>query len=91
MADVDFMNISDLISNITPQVLDNLKRAVEIGRWPNGQVVTQEQRENCLQAIIAYEQFNVPTEERTGYVPPKPSCASHKHDTVDEDQPLKWS
>jgi len=79
------------ISSITPEVVSNLRRAVEIGRWPNGQALTEEQRATCLQAIIAYEATHLPPEQRTGYVPPKKAaCADDgDHQHVDE-KPLQW-
>jgi uncharacterized protein YeaC (DUF1315 family) len=64
-----------------------LRTAVELGKWPDGRALTQDQRNVCLQAVIAYEQqHNVPVEERTGYIdrtgfgahPPKTDkCHSH--------------
>ena len=34
----------DLIRNITPDVYESLKLAVEIGKWADGRKLTQEQR-----------------------------------------------
>ena len=65
----------DLIRNITPDVYESLKLAVEIGKWPDGRKLTQEQRELSLQAMIAWEIENLPEEQRTGYMGPL-ECAS---------------
>ncbi|WP_317929935.1 YeaC family protein [Halioxenophilus sp. WMMB6] len=83
------MDYQQLLESITPEIWQNLRRAIEIGKWPNGQPLTVEQRENCLQAIIAYEAKNLPAEQRTGYVPPKKACASDSP-AEDEPSPLKW-
>lgn len=57
-----------LIDSITPEIHENLKTAVETGRWSNGDRLSQEQVENCLQAIIAYEARNLSEEQRVGYI-----------------------
>ena len=40
----------EAIENITPEIYQNLKLAVEIGKWPDGRKLTQEQKELTLQA-----------------------------------------
>ncbi|WP_347331297.1 YeaC family protein [Marinimicrobium locisalis] len=85
------MNYRDLLESITPEIYENLKRAVELGKWPDGRVVTPEQRQHCLEAVIAYEHQHLPPEERSGYIPPK----THTHcggegDIAEAEQPVKW-
>ncbi|WP_163834566.1 YeaC family protein [Spartinivicinus ruber] len=63
------MQFEQLISQITPDIYQNLKQAVEIGRWPNGETLTNEQRELSLQAVIAYEAKHLPEDQRTGFMP----------------------
>ncbi|KIQ04430.1 MULTISPECIES: DUF1315 family protein [Pseudomonas] len=58
----------ELIRNITPDVYESLKLAVEIGKWPDGRKLTQEQKELSLQAMIAWEIENLPEDQRTGYM-----------------------
>src|SRR5690606_6236536 len=61
-------SFAEMIANITPEIYQNLKQAVEIGKWPDGRLLTREQKELTLQAMIAWEQHNLPEEERTGYM-----------------------
>ena len=68
------MKIEDLIANITPEIYQNLKRAAELGKWTDGSVLSKQQRESSLQAVIAYELENLTKEERSGYI--KQSCKS---------------
>ncbi len=86
------MNFDEILNAITPEVYENLKRAVELGKWPDGRVLSQDQKEHCMQAVIAYELTNLPAEERTGYVPPKPHshCGGDGEVAEAEDKPLKW-
>lgn len=61
-------SFAEMIENITPEIYQSLKLAVEIGKWPDGRKLTQEQKELSLQAVIAWEIQNLPEEERTGYM-----------------------
>ena len=90
------MDFQQLIESITPEIYANLKGAVELGKWPDGSRLTIEQREQSLQAIIAYDARHKAEEERVGYIAPKKSkepCnskgSSSKSSSKDE-QPLKW-
>lgn len=65
----------DAIENITPEIYENLKLAVEIGKWHDGRKLSPEQRELCLQAMIAWEAKNLPEDQRTGFMPPQ-ECQS---------------
>lgn len=68
-------SFAEMIENITPEIYQSLKLAVEIGKWPDGRKLTQEQKELSLQAMIAWETHNLPEEERTGYMGPQ-ECKS---------------
>jgi uncharacterized protein len=87
------MNLQHLIEHITPEIHRNLKRAVEIGKWPDGRALTAEQRELSLQAVIAYEAKHLAEHERVGYIDRGPKeegevCDDdHAHT---EEQPLQF-
>lgn len=83
--------LNQLINKLTPEIYRSLKRAIELGKWPDGRALSPEQRSLCLQAVIAYEHEHLPPEERTGYIAPRPHthCASDQ-DVPDADVPLKW-
>lgn len=84
----------DIARQLTPEIYQNMRRAVELGRWPDGRKVSDEQRQTCMQAIIAWERAHLPEDQRTGYIPPKEQPCStdadagqpvtlrggHKHD-----------
>ena len=49
---------------MTQEVRDSLSTAVEIGRWPDGNVLTKDQKATCLQAVIAWDaSYGVVTDE----------------------------
>jgi uncharacterized protein len=72
-------------AQMSRDVYESLRRAVELGRWPDGRTLSREQRETSLQAIIAWEQVHLPEAQRTGYIE-KPDCATDSHD----EQPVNW-
>lgn len=59
-----------LVENMTEDVWQRMRQSVELGRWPDGRRLTDEQRELSLEAVIAWEiRNNIPVEQRTGYLP----------------------
>jgi hypothetical protein len=49
------VNIQQLIQAMTPQIYENLRTAVEIGKWPDGNPLTEEQKSNSLRAVLMYQ------------------------------------
>ncbi|MBV0932272.1 YeaC family protein [Marinobacterium weihaiense] len=63
------MTFEKMIEAMQPEVYQSLRRAVELGKWPNGERLTQEQRETSLRAVIAYEHtHNVAEDQRVGFI-----------------------
>ena len=49
------MNLDDIINSMTPEVYQRLSTAVELGKWPDGVTLTEEQKENCLQLVMLWQ------------------------------------
>jgi uncharacterized protein YeaC (DUF1315 family) len=84
-AGVDYLR---MIESMTPDIYRNLKQAVEIGKWPDGTVLSAQQREDALQAIIAWGEKHLPAGERVGYID-----KGHKGGDLCDDpgpEPLNW-
>lgn len=62
------MDYQQLIDNMTPDIHQALRRAVELGKWPDGRAVSDEQRALCMEAVIAWEARHLPEEKRVGYI-----------------------
>lgn len=63
------MNFQEVAANLTPEVYQRLREAVELGKWPNGEVLSREQKALCLEALMTYEVRNgVPEQHRIGYI-----------------------
>lgn len=52
------MNIEQMIDNMTPEIYQRLATAVELGKWPDGVALTDEQKENCLQLVMLWQSRN---------------------------------
>ncbi|BAX53735.1 TPA: YeaC family protein [Photobacterium damselae] len=60
------MNMDSLLDAMTPDVYEQLSRAVEIGKWANGVQLTDEQRSNAMQAMMIYQsRFNQEAQHMT--------------------------
>jgi hypothetical protein len=64
----DMPDLQSLLENLTPAIYEALKRAVELGKWPNGARLSDAQRELCLEAVIVYDSRHKPEEERVGFI-----------------------
>lgn len=63
--------LTKLVDQITPSIYDSLKTAVELGKWDNGDKLSEEQLENSLQMVILYEAKNLKASERIEATLPK--------------------
>lgn len=49
------MDIKQLVQSLTYPQYENLRTALELGKWPDGNRLTDEQRENTMQLVITYQ------------------------------------
>lgn len=83
------MNFERMIRQMTPQMYEGLKRGVELGKWPDGRLLTSEQRELCLEAVLRFEaEHNVPAESRVGHID-RHGCGSDRHGEA-EGESIRW-
>lgn len=75
--------IEKMLAVMTPELVSAFRLAIEIGKWPDGRRLSPEQRETCMQAVIAWEMKNLPENQRTGYIDKAEKegevCDSHDH------------
>ncbi|MEQ6887474.1 DUF1315 family protein [Halomonas sp. CS7] len=63
------MSFDRMIQQMTPSIYESLKQAVSLRKWPDGRMLTAEQTELCLEAVMRYEVENrVSEEQRVGYL-----------------------
>jgi uncharacterized protein YeaC (DUF1315 family) len=82
------MNYLQVIETMTPEFYLSLLRSVELGKWPDGKALTAVQRENAMQAIIAWGERHLAEQDRVGYIEKKQKAG----DMCDEplETPLRW-
>jgi uncharacterized protein len=49
------VDYTKIVSQLTPEVIKKLTLAIEIGRWDNGDKLTQEQLETSMQAVMIWQ------------------------------------
>jgi hypothetical protein len=82
------MDFKSLVQKLDPDIYHKLKIAIAIGKWPDGRMLSDEQKMLSMQAVIAYEiEHNFPENERVGYVD---TAKSECHTEETEATPLKW-
>ena len=83
------MDYQDIVASLTPDIVRNMKRALETGRWPDGRELGGEQREHCMRAVILWDTEHLPEAQRTGFID-----RGHKQQDAqcDDDnvQTLRW-
>jgi uncharacterized protein YeaC (DUF1315 family) len=83
-------HIQAVLAAMTPQIYESFKRAIELRKWPDGRVLSEQQLRTCMEAVIAYEHHHVPLEQRTGYVPPKEEACEDESHIHTRETPLVW-
>lgn len=79
------MSIEKLIDQVTPEIYERMQRAIETGKWPNGVPLTEEQKANCIQVVIAYDLAHKDEEDRVGYLPSKPANSPSRNKDIESD------
>lgn len=57
------MQFDDLLATITPDIYQRLVTAVELGKWPDGVALSNEQKANSIQLVMAYQAKYCPSDE----------------------------
>ena len=70
------MHYQDFITQMPEEVYLRLKKASETGKWPDGQALTEEQKEHCLQAVLAWQALNVADKQH--FMPAQDGSVTHK-------------
>lgn len=60
------MSIEQIIDGMTEEVYQRLVTAVELGKWPDGVALTDEQKENSLQLVMLWQaRYNTDAQHMT--------------------------
>lgn len=58
----------DDVLALDESVIDRFRKAIEIGKWANGERLNPSQLQVCMQAVVIWENAYLPVHERTGYI-----------------------
>jgi len=72
-----------IAQDLDEEVYERLKTALELGKWPDGKLLTEQQRETCMQAVISYEVRHLAQEQRAGYLGQRCGSQQTEPDTSD--------
>ena len=76
----------EIIAGMGRDVYDSMVLALATGRWADGRVLSAEQRQHTMGAVIAWGELNLQPHERVGYID-----KGHKAgDDCYDPQPLRW-
>ena len=62
------MEYLKVLEHLNPTVYEHLKQSLEIGKWPDGELLTERQKEIVMQALIGWGEIHLPAEQRIGYI-----------------------
>lgn len=72
----------DLVfKHLDEKSLPKVREAIALSQWPNGMKMSKEEKAECLERLLLWEEQNLPEEKRTGYMPTKCASLSGKTDT----------
>ena len=74
------MEYNQLIAQLTPAVYLRLKTAVETGKWPDGRVLSEDQKASCMEAVLRYQSMKLDAKQHSGHMPDK--CTSSTSSTL---------
>ena len=75
--------VNELVESLTPSMVSDLKQAIELGKFPDGRVVSEKQKELMIEATILYDAMKLPQEERTGFIHRKKQASGIMDHTSD--------
>jgi uncharacterized protein YeaC (DUF1315 family) len=71
---------------LSPEMIERFKTALQVGKWPDGQPVSDKQKATLTQAIIIYDNANLPAGQRVGETDDQ--CASKSNDN--DAKTIRW-
>lgn len=83
----------DTVSQLPADVVARFKTALETGKWPDGQALSDAQKAQCMEAVLIYEARHKAPQEQTGYIDRGSKAEGElcdDHDHSDKEQPIKW-
>ena len=71
-------SFEQLLQSVNQDIYEQFREAVAIGRWNNGETLTESQKALCIQAIIAYEDKHLPKNQRLDFMISNGGCSKQR-------------
>jgi uncharacterized protein len=62
------MDYRKTIEDMPLETYERLRTALELGKWPDGKVLTPQQKEHAMQAVIAWGRMHLEEGEQVGFI-----------------------
>ncbi len=82
------MEYLKFLENLNPAIYEQLKYSLEIGKWPNGELLTAHQKEIVMRSLINWGEIHLPVEQRIGYIDKGEKAIPFKEATPDDQSSL---
>lgn len=79
------MKFEELIDALTFDRYEVLKRAVELGKWPDGRALQKDEHASALQILIAYDKKYKTEADRIGFVPREKNAVCEHEERPEND------
>lgn len=76
----------DSVRQMDRKIYEQLVDSLATGRWPDGRMLTSDQREHAMQAVITWGEIHLPPEERVGFI----DKGAKAREVCDEPSTLTW-
>ena len=60
----------------------SLKTAIEIGKWPDGRILSDEQKASCMEAVLRYQALKLDPTQHSGYMTGRCKSASSDEQVI---------
>ena len=60
--------VDELVESLTPDMVNDLKRAIEMGKFPDNRAVSEEQKELMIEATILYDALKLPKKREPDFI-----------------------
>ncbi len=65
------------VKQLNPHIINTFKAMIETGKTIENKKLSEDQIQQCLEAVILWEKIHIPSEKHTGYLPKK--CIKNKN------------
>ena len=81
--------LNNLADQLTSEAVQNLKRMIELGKKPDGQKLSVEDRQSCINVVLLWEAKHLPENKRSGYIDQQCQSQASPERQTESSDPIK--